>query len=428
MSDNEKATNQFPKVSIVIPTRERSRTLVHTLKTCTSQTYPNLEIIVSDNFSQDDTKEVVQSLRDSRIKYINTGERISMSHNWEFALSYVTGDFVTYVGDDDGFLPEAISELVKILRKAEAKAISWRWASYFWPDCINEASRSLLMVPVSGHLEERDTRTVLGKVLNFECGYNELPFLYKGIICRRVVDNIRELSGGSFFHSINPDMYSAIAISAVVDKYIYSTIPFSLNGTSSYSNGASQFNREKSSTEANKFDSENNIPFHPDLEIAPSHPICVAECFLQARKHLPALGHYPFDLNKMICAAYSEVRNETEWRFKIVKEAVIKIAEKNGLPGVAEKTFINPSRSQNNKNLPPIGLTPGLNIYHKHLIVDCTPIGVTEIHAASILCALILNRRSVHLGWSISSLIKTNFAILLGVLRRYLRRFWKNGI
>ena len=75
--------------TVVIPTRERCDTLEHTLRTCVMQEYTNLEIIVSDNYSQDHTREVVEYFKDSRIRYINTGKRISMSDNYEFALSHV---------------------------------------------------------------------------------------------------------------------------------------------------------------------------------------------------------------------------------------------------------------------------------------------------------------------------------------------------
>ena len=92
------------KFNVIIPTRERADTLLHCLRTIVSQNYENLDIIVSDNFSQDNTREVVESFSDPRIKYINTGKRVSMSHNWEFALHHVQGDYVTFVGDDDGFL------------------------------------------------------------------------------------------------------------------------------------------------------------------------------------------------------------------------------------------------------------------------------------------------------------------------------------
>ena len=75
-----------PKVTVIIPTRERRETLEKSLLTVTSQNYDNLQIIVSDNFSHDRTEEFVRSVKDERLRYLNTGARISMSANWEFAL------------------------------------------------------------------------------------------------------------------------------------------------------------------------------------------------------------------------------------------------------------------------------------------------------------------------------------------------------
>ncbi len=74
------------KFTVIIPTRERADTLYYSLKTCVTQDYDDLEILVSDNFSQDNTREVVESFKDPRIRYINTGKRVSMSDNWEFAV------------------------------------------------------------------------------------------------------------------------------------------------------------------------------------------------------------------------------------------------------------------------------------------------------------------------------------------------------
>ncbi|MFC2016527.1 glycosyltransferase family A protein [Chloroflexota bacterium] len=49
--------------TVVIPTRERYDTLGHALHTCVIQNYDNLEIIVSDNFRQDHTPEIVESCK-----------------------------------------------------------------------------------------------------------------------------------------------------------------------------------------------------------------------------------------------------------------------------------------------------------------------------------------------------------------------------
>jgi glycosyltransferase involved in cell wall biosynthesis len=89
-------------VTVIIPTREHPETLLATLRTVIQQDYDRLEIIVSDNFSNDSTEDVVRSFTDRRVKYINTGKRLSMSENWDFALSHATGDWISVLGDDDG--------------------------------------------------------------------------------------------------------------------------------------------------------------------------------------------------------------------------------------------------------------------------------------------------------------------------------------
>ena len=112
------------KFTIIIPTRERADVLVHSLHTVVAQDYEDLTIIVSDNFSQDNTKQVVDSFHDPRIKYINTGRRVSMSHNWEFALSHVKDGWVSIIGDDDGLMPGALTTVADIIRKTGCQAIT----------------------------------------------------------------------------------------------------------------------------------------------------------------------------------------------------------------------------------------------------------------------------------------------------------------
>ena len=114
---------QYNKLTILIPTRERCDTLYDTLRTCLNQTYQNLEIIVSDNFSQDRTKEVVMSFDDKRLKYINTGKRISMSENFDFALSHVKDGYIMFIGDDDGILPNSLEYVNEIINTTGCEAV-----------------------------------------------------------------------------------------------------------------------------------------------------------------------------------------------------------------------------------------------------------------------------------------------------------------
>ena len=111
------------KFNVIIPTRERADVLLHCLRTVVMQDYEDLTIIVSDNFSQDNTRQVVDSFHDPRIKYVNTGKRVRMSHNFEFALSHVKDGWVTILGDDDGLLPDALTTVAGVIKKTGCQAI-----------------------------------------------------------------------------------------------------------------------------------------------------------------------------------------------------------------------------------------------------------------------------------------------------------------
>src|SRR4051794_23129281 len=111
------------KVTVIIPTRERPDTLAKCLKTALNQDYGNLEVVVSDNCSSPETAAVVRALNDPRVKYFNTGKRISMSHNFEFATSKVEAGWIVLLGDDDGLLPNSLGRLVRLLEASGLQAL-----------------------------------------------------------------------------------------------------------------------------------------------------------------------------------------------------------------------------------------------------------------------------------------------------------------
>ena len=136
---------KFNKFTIIVPTRNRASTVYHTLRTCLELDYSNFEVIVSDSFSQDNTKGVVDSFNDPRIKYFNTGKIVDLASNWEFGLSQVAEtDFVTVLGDDDGILKDSLSQLNSILNEYQVSCVTWRKAEYSWPDHIAESFRNYM--------------------------------------------------------------------------------------------------------------------------------------------------------------------------------------------------------------------------------------------------------------------------------------------
>src|SRR5208337_997088 len=122
-----------PLLSVIIPTRERPETLQYALQTALDQKSRNFEVIVSDNFSQDNTAQVVRSLSDPRIRLINPGRRLSMCDNWDFALLHAAGDYVTFIGDDDAIVPGALDKLEASILTTHCLAYRWPMPAYIWP-------------------------------------------------------------------------------------------------------------------------------------------------------------------------------------------------------------------------------------------------------------------------------------------------------
>jgi len=257
-----------PKINVIIPTRERCDVLEKSLRTVTAQNYDNLEILVSDNFSSDDTADVVKRANDSRIRYVNTGSRLSMSHNWEFALSHVKEGWVTFIGDDDGLLPSSLNRVAEIIRETDVDAVRSSCSTYAWPH-VSAQENGELIVPMGSGTEMRDSLQWQGKVLRGVEKYTQLPMIYNGGFIRlSVLDRIKEKTG-TYFGSCIPDVYSAMAISSVIDRYVYSHEPLAISGTSRHSTGHSVYSVSDSRNPSSglKFYSEGNIAFHADLPL-----------------------------------------------------------------------------------------------------------------------------------------------------------------
>ena len=229
------------KYTVIIPTRDRAETLVATLRTCLRQTYENFEIIVSDNCSDDNTKEIVDQLSDHRIKYINPGKRLSMSGNFEFALSHVNEGFVMFIGSDDGIMPYAINYVDSIVKKYKVKAVSCQQANYKWPNFFDNSLAGKIIfgrLRNGNGIEIRNTHDWIQKTLSFKTSYcYDLPNLYCGFVHKDIIN--KAYKDGVYFKSITPDAYSAFATAIFLESYAFSYTPFVIAGASNKSTGAS---------------------------------------------------------------------------------------------------------------------------------------------------------------------------------------------
>jgi len=115
------------KVSIVLPTHNGSRYIRQSIESCLSQTHKNIELIVVDDGSTDNTPEIVRSYggRLICIKH-DTNLGLPTALNSGFARS--TGEYLTWTSDDNYYHPEAIEKMITFLKQRNG---SFVYCDYF---------------------------------------------------------------------------------------------------------------------------------------------------------------------------------------------------------------------------------------------------------------------------------------------------------
>lgn len=100
-------------VTIAIPTYNRAGSyLPQALKSALVQTYPNIEVIVSDNCSTDDTESLVASFDNPRVRYIRHPNNMGPVKNFAFCLEQARGKYFLLLHDDDLIDPDFIETCI----------------------------------------------------------------------------------------------------------------------------------------------------------------------------------------------------------------------------------------------------------------------------------------------------------------------------
>ena len=373
----------LPKFTIIIPTRERCDTLVAALRTCVTQDYDNLEIIVSDNFSQDNTSAIVHSYQDKRIRYINTGQRVGMSTNWEFALSHVTEGYVTFIGDDDGFLPGAVLKIAETISgSGMPPAFAWGRAVYHWPNYPLPDRQNTLFFHTDHRLLKLEATEWLRQLTLYKCPWASLPSVYNSFINLPIINEIKQRGNGRFFNSAIPDIYSAIAIASHIDTYYFSMRPYAIAGLSRHSTGNSFSNLQVDARPAQRFLTENEIAIHPQLVMSSLSTICATECLLQARDVGLLPPNLSIDLKRLIEAALLEASEEPIAEYPVILEGLRQIGVKNGLESYVEKAIAGAMHSPAIQGKP----LSARDLRRHGLVLNCNEFSIKDVYEATLLC------------------------------------------
>src|SRR5260370_15630523 len=131
--DSQGKPDTVPKSTVIISTLRRADTFRNAVSTLMNQTCRDFEIVVKNNGRDHETEAVVQGLADPRVRHFASDSILTMTENWEAALANTRGDFITFIGDDDGLFPDACELAADIIDRTGLEIVSWRPFFCYWP-------------------------------------------------------------------------------------------------------------------------------------------------------------------------------------------------------------------------------------------------------------------------------------------------------
>jgi glycosyltransferase involved in cell wall biosynthesis len=139
------------KVTVGIPTYNRSMWLQEAIKSVLAQSYEDFRLLICDNASEDETPDVVKSFGDSRIDYQRSSRNVGMIENFNRVMTSGESDFLVVLPDDDALHPEYLRSTVNLLE--DHPSVGVVHTGY---DLIDQASNVLQSGRVLPELKGRD--------------------------------------------------------------------------------------------------------------------------------------------------------------------------------------------------------------------------------------------------------------------------------
>ena len=95
--------NKSNKISVIIPTYNRGKLIKKSIKSVLNQTYQNIEVIVVDDGSTDNTESIVKNIKDKRLRYIKLEENKGACFARNIGIKNAKGTYISFQDSDDIF-------------------------------------------------------------------------------------------------------------------------------------------------------------------------------------------------------------------------------------------------------------------------------------------------------------------------------------
>lgn len=221
-----------PVFSLIIPTYNRADFLPLAIKSVLRQTFNDFELIVSNGGSTDNTAEVVAKLGDKRVRYFESKERLSIGDNYQNGLNHATGEYITFLGDDDAFAPTMLERVKRVIDERRAKLVVFRVSLYYHHDDVElhsqkkVLSNTLVLSRNTGEITKFEKREAIENLfLHYQLTEKGqvnpkfiVPYLANAVYHHEIFSNLSR-KREKLFATTPADMYLAAAVFFATDFY-----------------------------------------------------------------------------------------------------------------------------------------------------------------------------------------------------------------
>jgi glycosyltransferase involved in cell wall biosynthesis len=239
------------KFSVLLPTRNGGPYLENCIRSILEQDYSDLELVISDNANTDHTAEIIRRFSgDSRVKALRLDAPVSVTKNWNNALSVAQGDYILMMGDDDYLLPGYFARMEQLLDKyAQPDCVVYNAYSYVAPESIGGNAQSLYSeshfrfgpdLVREGRLDAKQRFGIVRDMFRFHV---RIPLnMQTTLVSRRASATI---PGGAFQPPF-PDHYALNSLLLTAEQWVFSPEKLLVVGVSPKSFGHYVYSNQQS--------------------------------------------------------------------------------------------------------------------------------------------------------------------------------------
>jgi glycosyltransferase involved in cell wall biosynthesis len=122
-----------PLITVIIPAYNAEKTVLTTIKSVLNQTYSNFELIVINDGSTDNTPDLINKIKDTRLK-VHSFENAGLPSARNRGIRLAGGEFISFIDGDDLWAPDKLESQLQALERKPSAGVAYSWTLFIDDD------------------------------------------------------------------------------------------------------------------------------------------------------------------------------------------------------------------------------------------------------------------------------------------------------